>query len=349
MREWKDEFCSFNSWKGLLYKQWYDAILWGKFLPPVEVNLDPVNDCNLDCIWCNNKAVKSRGVKMGTQHMMKLIKFYKDWGVKGLCIAGGGEPTLHQDLDAALYYARALSLPVSMLTNGLFMDDPQLKSAALTCRWIGVSVDCANRVTYKELKGKDRYKEACDNIRSLVDYGAKEVTYKFLLHPKNQYEVFRAIEKAKNLGCHGIHIRPISFKNFQAIEDVYDIKAIERQVNSGREQLENDDFKIFYIQHKYDKDLHTKFGFSKCQATPLIAIFEANGDITLCLDRKNDPRMVIGKHNDIDNIPIIWGGIQHKKVIKNIKLSECPKCTLNSYQKQIEFAIEENKMDWEFV
>ena len=88
-REWKDSYNSFNSWKGLLYKQWYDAIVEGKFLPPIEVNLDPVNACQLACQWCNNKGTRSRNVVMSTHHMVNLIKFFKKWGVKGLCIAGG--------------------------------------------------------------------------------------------------------------------------------------------------------------------------------------------------------------------------------------------------------------------
>ena len=52
MKEWANEFNSFNSWKGLLYQEWYKRItVWhksksgGVLIAPVEVSLDPINSC----------------------------------------------------------------------------------------------------------------------------------------------------------------------------------------------------------------------------------------------------------------------------------------------------------------
>jgi len=345
--EWKTEFNSFNSWKGLMYKSHYDAIIAGKFLPPIEVDIDPVNKCNLGCVFCNNKLTNMRGDVMTREHLLNLISFFKTWGVKGICFAGG-EPTLHPDLAEAMYLCRDIAMPVSILTNGTFKHN-QLKAAADCCRWIGVSVDSACEVTYMNLKKVDMFDKVIDNIAKLAAYGANEVTYKFLLHPRNQNEVYWAIKTAKELGCHRIHIRPISFMNYQRKEDKYDIGIIEHQVERGRSEFEKDGFEIMYVKHKYNDNLHRKFEFKKCLVTPLIGIFSANGDITLCLDRKNDSSMVIGNHSDISKIPEIWGSQKHKDVIDRIKLKDCPKCTFNAYNEQIEKAVINNKMDWEFV
>lgn len=348
-KEWTDKWNSFNSKKGLMYKQWYDAILEGKFLPPVEVNIDPVNACNLNCVWCNNKQTKARNVSMTRDHFLGLIRFFKDWGVKGICIAGGGEPVLHPNLDEAFYLCRDLNMPVSILTNGLFTSEEQLKACAVTCRWIGVSMDSGCASTYQKYRGAGRFKEALINLNKLVNYGAREVMYKFLIVPGNQNEILDAITHAFEMGCHGIHIRPVSFRNYQDVEDKYDIEDINKQVEIGRKKFESNSFKIFFVQHKHDKDLHVKFPFKKCLATPIMGIFEANGDIMLCIDRKNEQKLCIGKHDDINKIREIWGSEQHKKVIDNIILSECPKCTIHPYQEQIEKGVIENKMDWEFV
>jgi len=349
VKEWNDKYNSFNSFKGLLYIEWYKAILRGEFLPPIEASIDPVNTCNFDCLWCNNAMTKARGVMMRKNHLLDLFQFFRDWGVKGICIAGGGEPTLHPHLGEAIFYAHALNMPIALMTNGTFLgSDDGLLAAASCCRWIGVSVDCANRETFKKLKGSDSFNKVLTNIKRLVELGGREIVYKFLLHPENQNEVFEAIELARLLGCQRIHIRPVSFMNFQDQEENYDIDSIDRQVEKGRAEFETEKFGIFYIRHKYNTEMHRTFGFSKCRATPLMPIFHANGDMSLCVDRKNDKSMVFGSHEKIDEIRKIWGGIEHKAKIQAIDLEECPKCTFNEYNTQIEKCVINNSMDFEF-
>lgn len=347
--EWLDPYNSFNSWKGLMYVDWYRAILAGKFLPPIECSVDPVNACNLDCLWCNGNDVRKRGVFMDGQHLLDLVNFFKVWGAKAICFAGGGEPTLHPRLGEAFSLAYKLGIPTAIITNGTFHDEEQLATIATLSRWVGVSVDCATKETFLKFKQVDLFDKVTENIRLLCNYGAREVTFKFLLHPLNQHEVYKAIELARDLGCQRIHIRPVSFMNFQDKEENYNIYSIDEQVKHGRGIFENDKFKVFYVRHKFDKDMHRKFGFKKCQATPIMPIFHASGDISICIDRKADESLVIGSHLDVSEIPKIWGSQRHKDVINSVRLEECPKCTMGIYQAQIEYAIKENLMDWEFT
>jgi GTP 3',8-cyclase len=349
VKEWVNEYNSFNSWKGLMYIDWYKAIIDGKFLPPIECSVDPVNACNLDCLWCNGYDVKSRNVFMDGDHLLDLVKFFKDWGAKAICFAGGGEPTMHLQLADAFSLAYKLHLPAAIITNGTFHDEDQLATIATLSRWIGVSVDCATKQLYEKLKGKDLFDKVIENIKLLVNYGAREVTFKYLLHPMNQYEVYKAIGLAKNIGCHRIHIRPVSFLNYQGQEEKYDIESIDDQILRARGMFETEDFRIFYVRHKFDDDMHRKFNFTKCMATPIMPIFQANGDISICIDRKKDQSLVIGRHDNIKDIPLIWGSQRHKDVIKHVNLHDCPKCTFNKYNEQIEHAVLNNNLDWQFT
>lgn len=349
MKEWINEYNSFNSWKGLMYINHYRAIVKGVFLPPIECSVDPVNACNLDCLWCNGYDVKSRNVMMDGKHLLDLVQFFSEWGAQAICFAGGGEPTMHPQLADAFSLAYKLKLPAAIITNGTFIHEDQISTIAALSRWVGVSVDCATPELYSKLKGKDLFEQVIKNIHLLVERGAREVTYKYLLHPLNQFEVFKAISLAKELGCNCIHIRPVSFMNFQKHEEQYDIKAIDEQVIRGRGMFESENFRIFYVRHKYDDDMHRKFNFKKCLATPIMPIFQANGDISICIDRKKDQSLVIGRHDKIEDIPKIWGSERHMQVINNININDCPKCTFAPYQSQIEHAVKENLMDWEFT
>ena len=347
--EWldKDKYNSFNSWKGLMYKQWYDAIVAGKFLPPIEVSVDPVNDCQLDCFYCNSREPKSRQVRMSNQHLFELAHFFKEWGIKAVCIAGGGEPTLHEGLGDFIWKLKQLDIPVSIITNGLFLNDDQIRDIAINCQWVGISVDAATEKTYHRMKRRDRFKDVMRGISGLLSYPAKEVTYKFLIHPINQYEIYDAIRTAALLGCHQIHIRPMSFRNFQKHEEKYDVIRINQQIDEGFKDYGNK-IRICAVKHKYDADMHVKFAFKKCLTTPIMPIFQADGTVTLCIDRKEDKRLILCRHEPNDVLKV-WGSDHHKNLIDKIDLKDCPKCTLNYGNEQIERAIINDEMSWAFT
>jgi molybdenum cofactor biosynthesis enzyme MoaA len=97
MKEWKSPYNSFNSWKGMLYAPWYQAIRDWKDgnakvpLPPVEASLDPIHACQLMCEHCNAHKYlvgDSRVHRMSDEHIINLTKFLGEWGVKAICFTG---------------------------------------------------------------------------------------------------------------------------------------------------------------------------------------------------------------------------------------------------------------------
>ena len=347
IKEWDDKYNSFNSDKGFAYLQWYEAILAGKFLPPIEASVDPVNNCNLDCIWCNGKEPKSRRVMMTREHLLELVAFFKAWGVKAMCVAGGGEPTMHPALGEAFRAAGQIGLPIALITNGLFINQQQINDIASVARWVGVSVDCANSETFEELKGADRFQEVCDNLVRLKRAGCREVTFKFLLHPKNQYQVYDACCLAEELGCDGIHIRPMSFLNYKKEVEWYDTEMIEKQVQDARRDVE---IKIFSITHKFDnRTLHPIKPFKVCRATPIMPIFQADGWMTACIDQKHRKDLRLCRHDNPKDILKFWGSKKHKEIISKIVPRDCPKCTFLRYNEQIERFVLNDECDWKFT
>ena len=112
MIEWSEgnKYNSFNSMKGLSFYQNYTQIMeWmnstsNELPPPIECNLDIFAECNLDCYFCiTQRYLKHHREEVGEMrqlpldYMLKLVDFLSEWGVRGLCISGGGEPSLHKD------------------------------------------------------------------------------------------------------------------------------------------------------------------------------------------------------------------------------------------------------------
>jgi MoaA/NifB/PqqE/SkfB family radical SAM enzyme len=336
-REWSNPYNSFNSYKGLLYRKQFDGILEGKLLPPVEVNIDPVNNCNLDCIWCNGKNIiaKDKKVMMTPEHLIELVDFCGSWGVKAICFAGGGEPTLHPKLHEAIERVVFNDMEVALITNGLFTSYDQKFAAAKFTRWCGISVDAATPSTYEKVKKANRFDEVIKNIENLVSIGIKELTFKFLIHPHNQSEIFNACMLAKELGCSVFHSRILSSKYVE--DGAFDYKLIDDQLMRCMEIADDKNFKVYAIRHKQEGDGNRRIRFKECKASPLLCMMEANGDVGLCIDRKGDPLVRLCSHENVEELRSKWGSQEHLDMLSRIcPEKDCKKCTMTIYQELLD-------------
>lgn len=84
---------------------------------PIMVHLSPCNICNLKCSFCcfANRTMKDM---LAVDEMKKALDSFRELGVTGLELTGGGEPTLHPHLDEVVAYAHNLGYKIGICTNG---------------------------------------------------------------------------------------------------------------------------------------------------------------------------------------------------------------------------------------
>ncbi|KKN12790.1 hypothetical protein LCGC14_1012890 [marine sediment metagenome] len=363
--EWsnKVKYNSFNSFKGLTYYQNYEQIVrWvdgDSYLPPpVECNLDPFAGCNLDCYFCiTQRYLKDKREEVGEMrklplnYMTKMVDFLVEWGVKGLCLSGGGDPSLHPELPLIINYAKD-RMDVSVFTNAVKMYLP-LADSLMNCKWISLSVDAAEEKAYKAIKGRDKFAEVIENISSLV-WNRKDVgspvflVFKLLILPENQYQIYDACKLAKKLGLQAIHIRPADFerKDIKGAKKLeLDVEAIHKQFEKCHEE-ETEDFRVFTVTHKFDSDFHVKHDFGACLAPPLLIPILTDGNAYLCVDHKMEQRYRIGScYPNPRSILDWWGSDEHRQMMKTIIInSECSRCTFSQYNQQIEQVVMKDNM-----
>ncbi len=361
MREWskKNELNSFNSFKGLLYAPWYQSIRdWkdGKRpapLPPVEASLDPIHSCNLMCDHCNahrylledNTIIAKDLRRMPDEHLINLTKFLGKWGVKAVCYGGGGEPTLHTGLKDALYACKEAGMEASMATNGTNFNEPLIKAMAETCRWIGISVDAATRETYKVGRKSDQFVRTVTNLKKLADYckytrSKCDVSFKFLIFSYNQHEIYQACQLAKELGAKDFHARPAdwSHQGMGELKDKiggYEIEKVLEQFEKCRE-LEDENFRVYTIVHKFDENFKPLKNFDQCYASPCCIQLCADGNTYLCPDQRfTDDYKLSSHYPSPENILKFWGSPEHYKLVFETGKANCTtRCTFNVYCRQ---------------
>lgn len=355
--EWsaKNKYNSFNSEaKGLTFWNYYSAINdWrigklNKPLPPLEISLDPVHACNLNCSWCNASRyldTEFKGNRMTDEHLIKLTRFLASWGTRAICWGGGGEPTLHSKLGDALELSYSLGLENSIATNGTVFTDKLIDISVRTCRWIGVSIDAATPDTYFEGRKIDLFGKAIDNLRKLAIKQKElktncDIAYKFLIFKENQHEIYSACKLAKALGVNTFHARPASYCHQgmkDKIENPYNMELINEQFQKCHE-LEDENFNVFTVIHKFNPDFSTKRNFSQCWTGPICIQLCADGNIYNCPDSRHLEYFKLGTHYpDPEEIARVWGGMKHYNLIFNDACKVCDwRCTFGHYNQQFE-------------
>ncbi len=363
MKEWASPFNPFNSLKVLLWREQLEAIARQEFLPPVTVDTDPTNACNYECVWCNafdyiHKGGRKGGSSIPEEHLLRLADFYKEWGVKSTCVAGGGEPLLNKGLCSFLERLYKNEVQSGVITNGSIMTAEHVDTIARFSRWCGFSMDAGTPDTYAKIKGIDDKKffnKVLEGIKKLVErrdrLGTKlDIAYKFLVHPDNALEIYTAAKIAKDLGVNDFHMRPVGWDNLSVTEGKNPLEfeplipEIEKQVQAARE-LESSTFHFYGVTHKFGKKFERKINFSRCWTPPLLATFGADGKCHLCFDMRGREDLILCSHYpDPREILKVWGSEFHKKMIEKIDPKTCSRCTFGPYNEAIEQVILEDKM-----
>ncbi len=363
--EWEDKnkYNSFNSFKGLTYMEQYRATerwLKGKEdiynLPPIEVSLDPIMKCNLNCYYCNSqrylKEERDKTPIMSKKYMQEFIDFLAKWGVRGVCLGGGGESMLNQDAHYLPSYIASKGMECSIVTNGTIMNN-SIARQMLYCRWVGFSLDACDPKTYESIKGVDMFDKVVANIETLTKARAEEnsrvdVSIKFLILPENYRQILETCVLAKNLGVQDFHVRPVDFErqDYKGRPHEYteeDLKLIRKQ-SERCHTLEDDNFHVYTVSHKFSPDLKVVHKFKGCWTSPLVLQACADGNAYLCVDHRMEDRFKLGSA-DPKSILHWWGRNEHKEKILSVRPDkECARCTWCEYNRQYEETLREDKM-----
>lgn len=380
----------FNSFKLLAHVERWKQIKPGKDIPPpVLITVDPTNNCNHDCVWCNAEQVRThRGNDLSENTLIKLANFLPHWGkgnkcwpagVESVCIAGGGEPLSNKATPTFIDQVAYNNVEIGVVTNGSYIGRCIESLAKST--WVGVSIDAGTSSTFNKLKRiqqkSDSFEHIINNMANLIDYSkthqtrlgmdrpAYGISYKFLLHKDNINEVYTAAKLAKEMGCSNIHFRPAgtTWDKLGTEEEINfsadDIKLFQDQIEAAIE-LDDEKFGVYGITHKFDSQFVRSNNFKQCFATFMTAVIQPPTSTTadkdafvlgVCCDRRGDEKLELATNiTDIEQINNLWGSKKHWELTNNINVAiECPRCTYQPHNQIYEQVIMEDSMTHRFI
>jgi MoaA/NifB/PqqE/SkfB family radical SAM enzyme len=318
----------FDGRKVAYWLRYWERMEDGVIPPPVLVTIDPINTCNLQCEWCNAKAQMKRQ-QLDREVVAQLPRFLRYWGVRAVCIAGGGEPTIHPDLSPLINGLNECGLEVGLVTNGTLIH--RHIEALGKCKWVGVSVDAGRSETYQITKG-GKFETVIRNIQRLrAAHPSLEITYKYLITPNNINEILHAAAIANNIGCNYFHTRPMGLAWFELQKPqpftLPDVTEACKAIHTAKLLNDNPTFKVIGTVDKFSASWGIEHNFPKCMAVGMSMVISPDHTAGLCCDRRGDRRTQLIEWGNLDDIRRAWGSADHWDMINAISLEQCPRCT----------------------
>lgn len=294
-----------------------EGIKTGRLLPPVMVDVDPVDGvCNLDCEWCCQAASRASrpATFMKVETMQGLGKFSAWWGIKAWRISGDSEPLLNKELSHLLTAGGENGIDMGLITNGVFLD--RLSQDDLRrLHYLGVSLDAATPETWARLKRSEpgNFAKILNNVRRARELCPDlDISLKFV-----RWEPVANLSK-RSFADKGLPL----LNDTPAIEDTSNYRDAEMLPELAQS------LGVSYIlKDAYHNNMPSLYKFDKCYATPLGGVFDASHKFHLCCDARN--RFVLTDDYTRDNwkeLPGLWGGEKHMELIASIVPQKCAGC-----------------------
>jgi MoaA/NifB/PqqE/SkfB family radical SAM enzyme len=118
---------------------------------PITLEIDPTNECPLDCdycIWHTMRHSAAAKANITTPHLLRLVREAADIGVKSIIWTGGGEPLRNPGTLEAIQLAHALGIKNGMFSTVVPMT-PRASDILVEClSWIRIHIDGATPESY---------------------------------------------------------------------------------------------------------------------------------------------------------------------------------------------------------
>ncbi|MEK7149923.1 MAG: radical SAM protein [Patescibacteria group bacterium] len=306
-------------------------------LSPVSVAVCPTPVCVRQCGFCSNsirnKENRQRKLEIAPDKFVRLINDFVKLGVKGVSVAGGGEPLAYKGpIIKSLFLGKNLPFKIGVHTNGVLLEkilnEKIFKSNNIA--YINISVIAHNPKLYVKIckASGNQFFRIERNILKMIklkDCTASSILcgVKILICRENFSSAFEIFNYFKSLGVDNILIRCVG--NFESGQDVeLSFHQINHLIGVFKNNFGMDQDQITAVTGINHEVLPIP---SRCWICALqyTAGVDPDGEVYLCSpwSRKE---YSIGNINQSDFCEI-WGSDKHKKVAvrlnKNLRSGKC--------------------------
>jgi len=330
------KFGEFSSSKLLLHPtQFKGAMDRDLSTPPISVEISLTSLCNVSCVWCIDRHwCESYPGILEKDAILRALEGYKELGVQGVVLEGGGEPTIYPHFGEVVQKIKDLGMSIGLITNGVAFPDFELVKYF---DWIRVSLDAGTKEVYKEVKKADKFDDVMSNLKSFVEHKGENtiIGVGYLISQLTRENLGGVVQDIKDIGVDYVQIRQLTECGDWELPPSYYLGDIEA--------MQSDTFSVYAQQMEEYEDHNLGL---PCSCHALSSVLCHDGKVFFCCRlhsiRLPDSTTLGYIGNIYDNtIKEIWDGDLRKKYAENMLKVEncenwCPSCRMTKYNVLVE-------------
>lgn len=295
-------------------KELMESLTERKIIPPIHVQLNPTNRCNLNCSFCSCSA-RDKSIEMPFEKIIETMRKFKELGCKSTTLTGGGEVLMHSNVNVLIWAIHEMGIEIGLVTNGILLD--KLSNKALNCLvWCRVS-----------LGDHRKFEEIEAPLKRAVKRGKKvDFAFSYVVgEVPNLLLIQKMVEFANE------H----DFTHVRLVNDIFIADKLGDQMEAIKncfKDLGIDDSKVIY----QDRGTWTR-GSEKCWISLLKPVIDAGGNLRPCCGSqymfKNPKHDYEGEMGSVEEIEEIWASQRH------FDGSQCDKCYYSHYNELMDILL----------
>ena len=182
---------------------------------PLGVHFLMIDKCNAKCIMCGGDYFRSKSGRVITFEKFKTMAAnLKLENARSIILAGAGDPLLNRDLVQIIAFVRSTypQISINITSNGLALTT-RLSGLLLEngVSSVNISINSANRASYKRIMQIDGFDAVCRNARSFVEQKNRSssptgLQFSAAINRLNIEELPQLVELVKDIGGNSINL-----------------------------------------------------------------------------------------------------------------------------------------------
>lgn len=348
----------FQPQKLLFHSDRVKAMLAGKDVFPVSVELDLSNVCPHDCPFCSFGTSASNGYRQNNwvtfpyPRILDLLGELKSCGVESVTFTGGGEPLVHKMAHHIFNRATALGLQWGLVTNGLLLKSEAALEVGRGAKFVRISLDAGSDETHHYThglpEGQFQYEKIIANINWVRTLNPDlTIGASFCMMDQNFKEVYKAAKDVRDAGANYLEVRPTFPTEWRGDgwgRALTDPQAAKVEVEHARLHLNSATFSVIGMTGRFDAVENPQKQYSKCRIGPLTTVIGADGRMWHCCVQRGQDNFALGS---IVDQPFRQAWLTRR--VPDIDVNRCPRCRYDGYNELIEHAVVGDGMHSSFI
>lgn len=197
---------------------WYE----GKKMPPLTLDINPTDRCNLRCLSCWQRSEKFKNIdssyELPDDKLISVVKEAIKFGVEEFEITGGGEPMMRKKTTMSIMrLVKKEEKFGNITTNGtLFMKEDVEELVKIGWDRVTFSLDAPDEKTNDYLRGKGTFEKVMESIHRFNELKSSSKSEKPILKfnvvvsKKNYEKLAGMIELARELRVDIVSFEPLT-------------------------------------------------------------------------------------------------------------------------------------------